>query len=393
MTGLSITEKRPARSWPAMTDGADITLLLVTLILVTFGTVMIYSASSVIAEERFGNGYHFIKKQMFFVVLGLGAMAIFARIPYYHLRKVAYLSILLSVSLLSLLLVTQLGVSAGGATRWLNVGVFSFQVTEMVKVSLVLFLAHFLARKEERVREFRRGFLIPVMTTGVIIVLVLLQPDFGTAVVLAMILILMLYLAGSRILHLGTLAAVLIPVGFMLIVYKGYRLERLLSFLDPWRDPANSGFHIIQSLISFGSGEIFGVGLGNSMQKLFYLPEPHTDFILSIIAEESGFIGVTIVVLLFAILIFKGFLISYKAPDLFGSLLASGLTIVIALGASINMAAVTGLIPTKGLALPFLSYGGTSLIMSLTAVGALLNISSCKVTTQPQIHTDKHRQV
>ncbi len=391
MTGLSITEKRPARSWLAMTDGADITLLLVTLILVTFGTVMIYSASSVIAEERFGDGYHFIKKQMFFVVLGLGAMAMFARIPYYHLRKVAYLSILLSVSLLLLLLITQLGVSAGGATRWLNVGVFSFQVTEMVKVSLVLFLAHFLARKEEHIREFNRGFLIPMMTTAAIIGLVLLQPDFGTAVVLAMILILMLYLAGSRILHLGALVAVLIPVGFMLVVYKGYRLERFLSFLDPWRDPANSGFHIIQSLISFGSGEMFGVGLGNSMQKLFYLPEPHTDFILSIIAEESGFIGVTIVVLLFAILIFKGFLISYKAPDLFGSLLASGLTIIIALGASINMAAVTGLIPTKGLALPFLSYGGTSLIMSLTAVGVLLNISSYKVTTQTQIHTDKHR--
>jgi cell division protein FtsW len=369
-------KKTTARSCLAMAGGPDIILLIVTLILVTFGTVMIYSSSSVIAAARFGDGYFFIKKQIMFVVLGLGVMIILSRIPYYYLRKVAYFSILFSVALLSLLLIRGLGTRAGGATRWLDLGVFSFQVTELVKISFVLFLAHFLTKKEEHIKEFNRGFLPPLVITTIIILLILMQPDFGTAMIMAMILIFVLYLAGSRILHLAGLAALLIPAGFMLVIYKGYRLDRFLSFLDPWKDPTNSGFQIIQSFLSFGSGGVIGVGLGNSMQKLFYLPEPHTDFILSVIGEESGFIGITIIILLFVIFVLRGFMISYRTPDLFGTLLASGLTIIIALGAFINMAAVMGLIPTKGLVLPFLSYGGTSLIMTLATVGVLLNISS-----------------
>lgn len=369
-------KKNLARSCLAMAGGPDIILLLVTLILVTFGTVMIYSSSSVIAAARFGDGYFFIKKQILFVVVGLGVMITLSRIPYYYLRKVAYFSMLFSVALLSLLLIRGLGTRVGGATRWLDLGVFSFQVTELVKISFVLFLAHFLTKKEEHIKEFNRGFLPPLIITTIIILLILMQPDFGTAMIMAMILIFVLYLAGSRILHLAGLAALLIPAGTMLVMYKGYRLDRFLSFLDPWKDPTNSGFQIIQSFLSFGSGGVLGVGLGNSMQKLFYLPEPHTDFILSVIGEESGFIGITIIILLFVILILRGFMISYNAPDLFGTLLASGLTIIIALGAFINMAAVMGLIPTKGLVLPFLSYGGTSLIMTLATVGVLLNISS-----------------
>lgn len=369
-------KKNLARSCLAMAGGPDIILLLVTLILVTFGTVMIYSSSSVIAAARFGDGYFFIKKQILFVVVGLGVMITLSRIPYYYLRKVAYFSMLFSVALLSLLLIRGLGTRVGGATRWLDLGVFSFQVTELVKISFVLFLAHFLTKKEEHIKEFNRGFLPPLIITTIIILLILMQPDFGTAMIMAMILIFVLYLAGSRILHLASLAALLIPAGTMLVMYKGYRLDRFLSFLDPWKDPTNSGFQIIQSFLSFGSGGVLGVGLGNSMQKLFYLPEPHTDFILSVIGEESGFIGITIIILLFVILILRGFMISYNAPDLFGTLLASGLTIIIALGAFINMAAVMGLIPTKGLVLPFLSYGGTSLIMTLATVGVLLNISS-----------------
>ncbi|GAI90877.1 unnamed protein product, partial [marine sediment metagenome] len=276
--------------------------------------------------------------QLLFVVLGLGVMIMLSKIPYYHLRKIAYLSLLISVILLSLLLIRGLGVRVGGATRWLDLGVFSFQVTELVKVSLVLFLAYFLTKKENHIRELSGGFLVPLIITSIIIGLVLLQPDFGTAVIMAMILIFMLYLAGSRILYLTGLAALLIPAGFMLVVREGYRIERFMSFLDPWKDATNSGFQIIQSFLSFGSGGMLGVGLGNSMQKLFYLPEPHTDFILSVIAEESGFIGVTIVILLFAIFVFRGLMISYKASDLFGTLLASGLTIIIALEAFMNMA-------------------------------------------------------
>ena len=354
----------------------DIILLLVTLILVTVGTAMIYSSSSIIALEKFKDGQYFLKKQLFFVFVGLSSMIIMTRISYTQLRKWAYPGMLLSFLLLSMLMIPHLGMKRGGATRWLNLGGFSFQVTEMVKITIVVFLAHLLTRKAHQLKDFSRGVLVPLVITSITILLILLDPDFGTAVIIATILLLMLCIAGSQIKHLLCLIAAFIPVGVMLILYKGYRLTRLTAFLDPWKDADNTGFQIIQSLLSFGSGGTFGVGIGDGMQKLFYLPEPHTDFILSIIAEESGFIGVTIVIAMFAIFAFRGFMIALKAPDLFGTLLASGLTMVIALEAFINIAGVMGLIPLKGLVLPFLSYGGTAFIMTMTAVGILLNIST-----------------
>jgi cell division protein FtsW len=362
---FSLTGKKP-----------DIILLLVTLVLVTIGTVMIYSSSSIIAMERFKDGQFFLKKQIFFVLLGLGLMVFMTKIPFDQLRRLAYPGIIVSVVLLSLILIPHVGIRAGGATRWLRLGIFSFQVTEMVKIAMVLFLAHLLTKKIKHVTEFKKGILIPLSVTLLIVGLIILEPDFGTAVIITTILLLMLYLSGCRITHLAGLAALFAPVALWLIFHKSYRLERLMSFLDPWKDPKHSGFQIIQSLLSFGSGGTFGVGIGDGMQKLFYLPEPHTDFILSVIAEESGFIGVAIVIFFFVVFIVRGFLISFKAPDLFSTLLAAGLTMLIALEAFINIAGVMGLIPLKGLALPFISYGGTSLIMSLTAVGILLNISS-----------------
>jgi len=354
----------------------DIILLLVTLILITIGTVMIYSSSSILAMKRFNDGQFFLKKQIFFVLLGLGIMVLMTKIPYDQLKKFAYPGILVSVVLLILLLIPHVGIRAGGATRWLKLGFFSFQVTEVVKVSVVLFLAHFLTKKSGHITDFKRAVLIPLLVILLIVGLIILEPDFGTAVIITVIMMLMFYLSGCRILHLAGIVALFAPAGIFLLLHKSYRLARLTTFLDPWKDPQRSGFQIIQSLLSFGSGGTFGVGIGDGMQKLFYLPEPHTDFILSIIAEESGFIGVVIVLFLFAVLIIKGFMISYKAPDLFSTLLAAGLTMVIALEAFINIAGVMGLIPLKGLALPFVSYGGTSLIMSLTTVGILLNISA-----------------
>ena len=354
----------------------DIILLLVTLILVTVGTAMIYSSSSIIALEKFKDGQYFLKKQIFFVILGLISMVLLTKIDYTTWKKAAYPGIILSLILLMLLFIPHVGLKRGGATRWLNLGLFSFQVSEMVKIAMVVFLAHLLARKAHLLKKFSRGVLIPSAITAVVISLILLEPDFGTAVIIASILILMLCLAGSRITHLMFLAAAFIPVGVWLIFHKGYRLARLTVFLDPWKDAGNSGFQIIQSLISFGSGGTFGVGIGDGMQKLFYLPQPHTDFILSIIAEESGFIGVSIVIILFSIFVFRGFMIAMKAPDLFGMLLAAGLTMVIAMESFINIAGVMGLIPLKGLALPFLSYGGSSFVMSMIAVGILLNIST-----------------
>ncbi|MCX5849965.1 MAG: putative lipid II flippase FtsW [Deltaproteobacteria bacterium] len=354
----------------------DIILLLVTLILVTVGTAMIYSSSSIIALEKFKDGQYFLKKQLFFVFVGLTSMIIMTKISYTQLRKWAYPGMLLSFILLSMLMIPHLGMKRGGATRWLNLGGFSFQVTEMVKITIVVFLAHLLTRKAYQLKDFSKGVLVPLGVTSIAILLILLEPDFGTAVIIAAILLLMLCIAGAQIKHLLFLVAAFIPIGVSLILYKGYRLTRLTAFLDPWKDADNTGFQIIQSLLSFGSGGAFGVGIGDGMQKLFYLPEPHTDFILSIIAEESGFIGVTIIIVMFAIFTFRGFMIAIKAPDLFGTLLASGLTMVIALEAFINIAGVMGLIPLKGLVLPFLSYGGTAFIMTMTAVGILLNIST-----------------
>jgi cell division protein FtsW len=337
---------------------------------------MIYSSSSILATERFHDGQYFLKKQLFFLVLGLLLMVLMTRIPYYKLRKLAWPGIFLSVVLLAAIWIPHVGVRAGGATRWLHLGVFSFQVSEMVKIALILFLAHFLTQRANRIREIRQGILIPLAVTGVIAALILMQPDFGTTVIIAVITLLMIYLAGGRIVHLAGIAALFLPVAVWILVHKSYRLARLMTFLDPWKDPRHSGFQIIQSLISFGSGGALGVGIGDGMQKLFYLPEPHTDFILSVIAEEGGFIAVALVLFLYIVLILRGFQISLKAPELFGNLLAAGLTMMIALEAVINIAGVMGLIPLKGLALPFLSYGGTSLVMSLMAVGMLLNISA-----------------
>jgi len=354
----------------------DLILLLVTLVLVIIGTVMIYSSSSIMAMERFNDGYYFLKKQILFVFAGLGLMVIMSKFPYQYLRKMAYFGIAMSFILLILLLIPGFGVKVGGATRWLRIGGFTFQVAEVVKIALVLFLAHFFAKKIDHIKEFLRPFSTPLVITGILVCLILLQPDFGTSVVIVAVMLCMFFLAGSRVLYLSGLVAIFIPAGIALIMLKSYRLERLFSFLDPWKDPHNTGFQIIQSFISFGSGGPFGVGIGNSVQKLFYLPEPHTDFILSVIAEEGGFIMVLAVIVLFIILVVRGFLISVRAPDLFGTLLAGGLTVVIALETFINMACVMGLMPTKGLALPFLSYGGTSLIMSMISIGIILNISS-----------------
>jgi len=244
------------------------------------------------------------------------------------------------------------GVRVGGASRWLRLGPVSFQVSEFVKIAAVLFLAHFLTRKSDRLQELTRGVVLPMGVILVLVALVVVEPDFGTAAIMMAITMLMLYLSGSRFRYLLAMAALAIPVGTWLLLSKPYRVARLTTFIDPWRDPQNSGFQIIQSMLSFGSGGAFGVGVGDSMQKLFYLPEPHTDFILAVIAEEIGFLGVMFILALFVVFIYRGFMIAFKAPDRFSALLASGLTMIIALEAFINIAGVMGLIPLKGLALP-----------------------------------------
>jgi len=365
MKQQTATEKKP-----------DLILLLATLLLATIGTVMIYSASSILAMKEHGDGQFYLKKQLLFLALGLVCMAFSSRLPYYKLRKLAWPGIIFSAFLLVLLKVPHMGNKAGGAVRWLNLGVFSFQVSELVKIALIIFLASYLTLNAGHAKEFKRGILFPLAVTGSMIGMILFQPDFGTSALLAAIAFVMIYLAGGRVIHLAGIVSLFIPAAIGLLFHQKYRIARLTAFLDPWKDPQRSGFQIIQSMLSFGSGGFFGVGIGDSMQKLFYLPEPHTDFILSVIAEEGGFLGVAAILLLYIIIILRGFKIALKAPDMFGNLLAAGLTMLIAMEAFINIAGVMGIVPLKGLALPFLSYGGTSLIMSLMLIGILLNISS-----------------
>ncbi len=349
--------------------------MLATLALVTVGTAMIYSSSAIMATERFHDAQYFLKRQIVFVVLGLVLMYLLARFPYQKLKIAAYPALVVSFVMLLALFVPSVGKKVGGAVRWLNLGFIAFQVAEWVKVSLVLFLALFLTRKRQYIKEITRGILAPLVVAACLMGLIILQPDFGTTAIIAVTVMFMLYLAGARIVHLLGLVGIFTPF-LIWALCQGYRWKRVTAFMDPWQDPHGTGFQIIQSMIAFGSGGPVGVGIGDGMQKLFYLPEPHTDFILSVIAEESGFLGVSVVILLYTVLIVRGFLISFRAPDLFGMLLAAGLTILIFMQVFINIAGVMGLIPLKGLTLPFLSYGGTSLMMSLAIIGILLNISS-----------------
>ena len=361
-----------------MDKSSHLTIFIATLSLVSFGLVMIYSSSSILAMEKYGDEYYFLKKQMIFAVVGVLIMVFLSRLKYEYLRKIAYCGIALCIILLVLILIPPIGVKRGGAARWLGLGFFTFQVTELVKILFVVFLAHFLTKAVAHIKDFKKGILIPTAVTLPIIGLIMLQPDFGTAIIISVVFMIMIYLAGGRILHLSLMTVPLIAGAVTMVIMKPYRMQRWLAFLDPWKDAQGKGFQIVQSWISFGSGGPFGVGLGDGMQKLFYLPEPHTDFILSVVAEEVGFIGVALVIVFFIFLVFQGFVITFKSPDLFGTMLAGGLTTLIALEASINIAAVVGLIPTKGLALPFMSYGGSSLVMSLAAVGMLLSVSAAR---------------
>lgn len=354
----------------------DNILLMVTLLLLTVGITMIYSSSSVIAMERYKDGLYFLKRQFFYALIGLVVMMILRTTPYQKFSKYAYLGLFLSVVCLLLLFVPHMGIKVNNATRWLRIGIFSFQVTELVKLTIVIFLAHYLSKKDIKPQDFTKGFVTPLCITLVIMALILRQPDFGTAVIIGMIMYAMLFLSGAKLRYLAGLLALLVPLAVWQVVRSDYRWERFKTMLNPWSDPLGTGFQIIQSFISFGSGGPFGVGIGDGLQKLYYLPEPHTDFILSIIAEEGGFVAVAIVISLFVIFVLRGFLIAYKAPDLFGTLLAGGLTLTVAVEALINIAGVMGLVPVKGLVLPFVSYGGSSVVMSLAAVGILMNIST-----------------
>ncbi len=354
----------------------DTSMLLLAVVLTCFGVVMVYSSSSIMADKRYADGFFFLKRQGLFALLGFGIMALAMRIDYHCLRRLAVPALLLCVGMLVAVLVPGLGRSAGGAARWIPLGPVAVQPAEVAKLGLVIYMAHSLAKKKEKIKTFKLGFIPYMVVLALLLFLVLLQPDLGSALVLGVVAMAMLLIAGTRLAYLFSIAILSVPFLYLGIMNVEYRRKRIMAFLHPWDDPTNTGFQIIQSWIAFGTGGWFGQGLGEGKQKLFYLPEAHTDFIFAVVGEELGLIGVLVICAMFLVLILRGMRTALLAPDDFGRFLAFGLTLLLGLEAFTNMAVVMGLVPTKGLALPFLSYGGTSLVCSLLAVGILLNISS-----------------
>lgn len=354
----------------------DLALLLITLALMGIGLVMLYSSSSIVAQERFGDSMYFLKKQTLFVFLGLSILIICKNLPYVVYRHFVY--VILGISLLSLIIVLfpQVGHRVGGARRWLRFGPVSVQPAEFAKLALIMYVSYSLAKKKDRVQEFLVGYLPHLLVSAVFVGLVVVQPDLGTAVIFAALVLLLLFVAGVRFSYIFYTSLAILPLLALAIARTSYRWERLLAFLNPWRDPSDTSFQLLHSLLALGSGGPSGVGLGSGQQKLFYLPEPHTDFILAVIGEETGLVGVSLVLILYGLLVYRGIRIALRAPDSYGTYLAFGLTMVIGLQALINGAVVMGLLPTKGLPLPLISYGGSSLLATLAALGILMNISS-----------------
>jgi len=347
----------------------------VAIALVTVGILMVYSNSAILAERDYGDAKFFLRKHLLFATLGVALMFVFSRMRYYALRKLAYPALAVSAIALGLVLVPGIGIKSGGARRWLDLALFSFQPAEFAKIAIVLYMAHSLTKKEEKIKTFRVGFFPHIIVTSMLVLLVLAQPDFGSAVAMATLVFLILFIAGARITYIITCILGLLPLLWYLIMSAEYRRQRIAAFLDPWEHASSSGFQVIQSFYAFGVGGLAGRGLGDGRQKLFYLPEAHTDFIFSAIGEELGFVGVMGIVILFFILISLGFSVAFRTAEPFGAFLAAGITAFLGLQVTINMAVVLGLLPTKGLTLPFISYGGTSLVASLIGVGILTGVA------------------
>ena len=353
----------------------DLMIFIITLALLSLGIVMVFSASSVTAYHELGDAYHYLKRQSLWAAIGLVALVICMNIDYHLWLRLAGPLIVVSIVALAVVLVPGIGITISGSRRWLGAGPVRVQPSEFAKLSVVIFLAAYLSTSPDRVKSVVRGIFVPLILVGMCAVLVLREPDLGTSIGMAATAWLMLLIAGGSPGWLVGLAAMTAPVIYLYARHDPVRMRRLTSFLDPWADPLDSGFHIIQSLLALGSGGLVGTGLGLSRQKFYYLPEQHTDFIFAIIGEELGFLGAALVVFLYAIFAWRGFRASLNAPDSFGSLLAAGITIMVALQAAMNIAVVTGSMPITGITLPLISSGGSSLVPMLAGVGILLNIT------------------
>lgn len=353
----------------------DYVLLFSTLFLLFIGLMMVYSASSAWAVYRFEDSFFFVKRQALFAVIGVLVMLFVMKVDYYVWRKWSNIIIIVCFILLIVVLIPGVGLVRGGASSWLGVGAFSIQPSEFMKIGMIIYLATYLSENQKKITSFNRGLIPSLAFVLLAFGLIMLQPDLGTGAVMVMTCIVMIFIAGARYRHFIVLGLIGL-LGFVsLIVSAPYRMKRITSFLDPWADPLETGFQIIQSLYAVGPGGLIGMGLGESRQKFFYLPEPQTDFIFAILAEELGFIGSCVVLFLFSLLLIRGIRIALTAPSLYGSFLAVGIVSMIAIQVMINVGVVIGLIPVTGITLPLLSYGGSSLTLMLGSIGILLNIS------------------
>lgn len=345
--------------------------IIATLIII--GLLFIYSSSSVFALEKFGSSHHFVKKQMIGLCLGIIGLIFFRVVPIPLIKKMSPFFFLGSLLLTALTLVPGFSTSIHGSHRWLNLFGFSFQPSELLKISLVMYLAYFLSKKEGKLASFTFGYLPFLCILALSCIILLKQPDFGMTVTIVATTFILLFIMNLKTKHLIMTMTVLAPVSLLLIYLKPYRWHRVLIFLNPWNDPQGAGFQVIQSLIAIGSGSFWGMGISNSKQKFFYLPMQHTDFIFSIIAEETGFIGAAVLIMLYTLFIYFGMRIAWQLNDMFCVLVTLGFVILTSLQAIINIAVTTGLVPTKGIGLPFVSYGNSSLLCSLCMIGLIIN--------------------
>lgn len=350
-------------------------LIIVTFTLLAVGLIMVYSASAVWAEYKFNDSFFFAKRQLLFAGVGIIAMFFIMNVDYWTWKTWAKVLLLICFVLLLLVLIPGIGNERNGSRSWIGVGAFSIQPSEFMKLAMIAFLAKFLSERQKKITSFKYGLAPSLALVFSAFALIMLQPDLGTGTVMVGTCLVMIFIAGARISHFVGLGLIGVAGFVGLVLSAPYRIKRITSFLDPWQDPLGTGFQIIQSLYAIGPGGLFGLGLGQSRQKFFYLPEPQTDFIFAILAEELGFIGGSLVLLLFSLLLWRGIRIALGAPDLYGSLLAVGIIAMIAIQVMINIGVVTGLMPVTGITLPFLSYGGSSLTLMLMAIGVLLNIS------------------
>jgi cell division protein FtsW len=354
----------------------DFALLASALTLVSLGLTMVFISSTVMATAQYQDPYFFVKRQTIYALLGVGALVLGRTTDYHVYQRWAYWLLLAALIGLVLVFVPHLGAKVRGSARWLRLGPATLQPSEFAKLAMVIFLAYSLSRKQDKMKYFAIGFLPHMLIAGVFIALILKEPDFGTSLTLGSIVFIMLLVGGTRFTYILISVGLAVPMAVVMVLRDPKKFSRILSFLDPWKYGQDVGYQLKQSLLAIGSGCLWGMGPGQSRAKLFYLPDAHTDFILSIFSEELGYVGVILILALFTLLVYRGLLVALRAPDSFGSYLALGLTLLISLPACINMGVVSGILPTKGLSLPFLSYGGSSLLVNLLAVGILLNISS-----------------